>query len=668
MFYARPTTILRSSTFFAALAITSFASAQTVAITASGFSQHWGTSNSSYDLNGDGTVDGQDLAIFLQGGSTTGGGSQSGSGGESQQGGSGTVVSNLDTQGAATVAAAGPAASDFQTNDAGTQGQLLQVGSGFNGATAIPGPVGNVSAAGRDARAIARWDFIPYRTVSSRVNVAVVAFHMSGIERVSFSANGGPWVDVYEMQRNPQTGVWEYYVTVDPSTCADGRIEVRAIAWPTVGLPRVLQGPIAGAERLGEHSMVLWANAGGSLQAQQRFVAANGSDTNDGRTATTPVRTIAKAAALLSVAQGGNAGGGFINIAPGTYAWTGFGRDEFGATVPNPVTTERWLTVRRTPNMAGDVVFTSAGEGALRTRLLAVHGMRFEAAQPNRPGTDAGSVLWISHCDLRGTGRGDIRQWVDTGFVGSFITQTRISNSANGCNRGILVRDLHVEGIGKDGFVQIPLVLNSTLRDVIRPDGTTWHTDVMQYMQTNLANPNRNVIVYGFKAFDCKSQGFFAETDPGAGTNPWRDFALVNYFSEFSQGSRHFAQWLAPVDHLVIQNCSFVGEQFMFRSTDGEGVPLTYKNVVVRGSFFTRASVCASAMAAMTANGNHFGDGTTFGANATVGDPRFVDPANNDYRPGPNSPLVNRLNEALLPTDSTLRVVEAPANIGSFEE
>ena len=99
MFYARPTTILRSSTFFAALAITSFASAQTVAITASGFSQHWGTSNSSYDLNGDGTVDGQDLAIFLQGGSTTGGGSQSGSGGESQQGGSGTVVSNLDTQG-----------------------------------------------------------------------------------------------------------------------------------------------------------------------------------------------------------------------------------------------------------------------------------------------------------------------------------------------------------------------------------------------------------------------------------------------------------------------------------------------------------------------------------------------------------------------------------------
>ena len=36
MFYARPTTILRSSTFFAAVAITSFASAQTVAITAEG--------------------------------------------------------------------------------------------------------------------------------------------------------------------------------------------------------------------------------------------------------------------------------------------------------------------------------------------------------------------------------------------------------------------------------------------------------------------------------------------------------------------------------------------------------------------------------------------------------------------------------------------------------
>jgi len=500
------------------------------------------------------------------------------------------------------------------------------------------------------------------------VNVAVVAFHMSGIERVSFSANGGPWVDVYEMQRNPQTGVWEYYVTLDPSTCADGRIEVRAIAWPTVGLPRVLQGPIAGAERLGEHSMVLWANADGSLQAQQRFVAANGSDTNDGRTATTPVRTIAKAAALISAAQGGNAGGGFINVAPGTYAWTGAGRDEFGATVPHPLTTERWLTVRRAPNTTGDVVFTSTNDGALRTRLLAVQGMRFDAAQPNRVGTEVGSSLWISHCDLRGTGRADTRQWIGTGFAaGGYMTQTRVSNSANGCNRGILVRDLHVESIGNDGFVQIPLVLNSTVRDIQKPAGTGFHPDVVQYMQNNAANPNQNVIIYGLKAFDCNSQGFFARPEPGIESSPWRDFALVNYFSEFNQGSPYFAQWMAPIDHLVIQNCSFVGELFIFRSSNG-GSPLTYKNLAVRGSYFSRATTCAAALAAMSASGNHFGDGTPFGANTTVGDPRFVDPANNDYRPGPNSPLVNRLNEATVPTDSTLRVVEAPANIGSFEE
>lgn len=634
---------------------------QSTTITTAGFAQYWGSANPAYDLNGDGTVNSADLSLFLasqETGSTTGG---------SAAGVTSTL--SLETPGAGTVAAAGPDAMNFLRNSVGNDGSNISVGNGFASATPEPGRVGSETASGGTARAIARWDFIPYRTIHEATNIGVVAFHMAGIEKVSFSANGGPWVDVHEMKRNPQTGVWEYFVTLRPEACADGRVEVRAIAWPKVGFPRVLQGAIVGNERLGEHSMVLWTNKNSALPAQERFVSTTGSDLNDGRSASTPMKTIAKAAASISVAQAGNAGGGTINLLPGTYAWSGSGRDEFGATVPAPTTTERWLTIRRMPGSSGDVLFTSnSSDGAARTKLLAIEGMKYESAHPSSSGSIPGAVIWISNCDLKGSGRADTRQWIDSTFTGGFLTQTRISNCAMGCNRGLYARDLHIEEIGKDGFTQIPLLLNSSLRDLARPTGQTWHCDVVQYMQTNLSKPNLNVVIYGFKAFDCRSQGFFSDTDPGAGTNPWRDFAIVNYFSEFSQGSNHTAQWVAPVDHLLVWNCSLIGGRTLFRAADGEGVPLTYKNVSVQSSIFSSVSMSVPCRAALTARKNHFVSGEIFGTEGSTGDPMFRNPLANDYHPLPNSPLVGRIAIPLVPVDSELNLIATPASVGSFDD
>jgi hypothetical protein len=99
-----------------------------------------------------------------------------------------------------------------------------------------PPAVGSQSAPGFDAKAIARWDVVPYQTFTSDFNVGVVAFHMNGIDRVDFSCNGGPWVTVREMQLNPQTNVWEYTARLRAADfAADGPAEVRAIAYPVTG-------------------------------------------------------------------------------------------------------------------------------------------------------------------------------------------------------------------------------------------------------------------------------------------------------------------------------------------------------------------------------------------------------------------------------------------------
>jgi len=531
----------------------------------------------------------------------------------------------------------------------------------------VPTQAGDAALPGANARAIARWDFVPYHTITAPANVGVVAFHINGIERVSFSANGGPWVDVYEMKRNPQTGVWEYFVTVNPADFPDGLVEVRAVAYPTSGVPRGLQGPREGNERNGDHSMFLWTNANGTLKSTERWVSTTGSDTNDGLTAATAMRTIAKAAASIHVAQQGNAGGGFINMLPGEYSWSGSGVDQFGASVPNPVTTDRWLTVRRAPGSQGDVTFSSGmTAGALATKLLAVESLRFIGSSPNRAGSTPNGLIWIGNCELRGANTSDAVQFIDAGFVGGYMTQTSISQCVTGVNRAFLIRDVHISQIGKDAVTTVPMVLNSTASNILRPLGQTWHCDVLQYSKS--AVPRSNVIIYGFKAFDNRSQGLIARD--GEATTPvvWRDFAFVNFFDEFAQGSTHTAQWRISTDHMLIWNSSFIGGTFMLRGFENDGMPLNYSNLSIQGCVFTKISIGETIIPAIRASNNHFINSPVFGSAATLGNPLYISPATNDYRPGPGSPLLERLESALVPVDSDLKLVTEPSNIGSFEE
>lgn len=153
-------------------------------------------------------------------------------------------------------------------------------GSGWVGPTAQPSRVGDALADYNDANTIARWDVIPYQDFNTNLNVGVVAFHSADINYVSFSVENGTWVNVSSMTLNSQTGVTEYWVTLNPADFNDVNIEVRAIAYPKTGYPRLLEG------------LTLYANHGKMFDSPVRYVASDGNDSNDGLTSTTAKQTI----------------------------------------------------------------------------------------------------------------------------------------------------------------------------------------------------------------------------------------------------------------------------------------------------------------------------------------------------------------------------------------
>lgn len=126
---------------------------------------------------------------------------------------------------------------------------VIPVGTGFTAVT--PEIAGYGTAAGYDETAIARWAEMPYQKWEKNVahNIGVIAFHMNGIDRVEFSANGGDWVTARGLVNNPRTGNREYWgtITFDDSTVVDakGYVELRARVYPVgSGIPLILQSPM----------------------------------------------------------------------------------------------------------------------------------------------------------------------------------------------------------------------------------------------------------------------------------------------------------------------------------------------------------------------------------------------------------------------------------------
>lgn len=428
---------------------------------------------------------------------------------------------------------------------------VLEPGTGFTAPTPQPAPIGNPEDFGFDAKAIARWDVVPYQTFDAYFEIGVVAFHINGIDRVEFSVNNGPWTAVREMTLNPRTDVVEYWVGLDARDFADGPIEVRAVVYPTVGIPRVLEGPQTSEKTSrGEFSLFLNTNAGRTLPEIARYVATTGSDSNDG-SAEAPFRTIMRAArAIQNASPAGNADGGTVYLLPGEYR---IGTYSFSLLT---TTVNRWLTIEPAPGVAREEVrLNGADTDGLRTRLVRLRSVTLapdSATNQNmiRSNGPLEDYYWVDNCVLIGPGRTVNAAW-SVGLSGIFNTDTQVSDCRDALS-GNLVRNIQISNIGSDALSGSGLAVNSTVEG-IDTSGTSFHADALQYF-ANFIIENR--LAYGITVRTGDGQGFFAGDNIAL-----RDIAFVNcdVDNQVAPNVQNVFQFGGPTEHLYVLNCRFRG-------------------------------------------------------------------------------------------------------------
>lgn len=470
----------------------------------------WGSGDSAADANGDGGVDGMDLAYALAGQLAGGGGEP-------------------------------PA-----------EAPLLTPGAGFDGDTPEPAISGSEGEPGYGARAIARWNAVPHRTYSAPFTVGVVAFHAHGIDRVEFSLNGGAWTSVAAPTLNPESQTIEYWVRIDPAQLAAGEAEVRAVVHPSVGSARVLAGAVTGAGLdKGEYSLYFVADPAETLPRTERFVSPTGSDATGDGSVDAPFQSIMKAAKSIAIAQGGKADGGVVNLLPGEHVYGGYTYSLLTSVE------QRWLTIRPAPGVAAEAApIVAVSTNGIRVARVCFDGVAF---RPNAAsngiivsnGIDAS--LWLRGCRLEGAGKHIPGDWC-LGWKRVYATDCTLTGSMNGLG-GELVRNLAIDEVGSDAFTGARLCVNSTVRS-IHPGDSGFHPDFHQ-IYVAPGTVAENYILFNSHALEpVYAQGLFAGNNVSI-----RDIAIVaSSVSTLAPGNVMRAlQYGGPTHHLLIQGCEVLG-------------------------------------------------------------------------------------------------------------
>ena len=532
------------------------------AITASGFTAAWGTSNPQYDLNGDGVVNGADLTLFLAQ-------IPPDSGGQSSSG-SGTVTPIVTAP-------------------------LLIPGTGFTSSTPQPSSVGDSSIAGFDAKAIARWDAVPYEEFSGDTYIGVVAFHINGIESVKFSANGGAWTAIAAQQKNPMTNVVEYFVKLRAQDFPVGATEIRAIITPSsAGVPRVLQGSFdltrpnganAIAFRDGMHSMFVQAQPAAQPLSRTVWVsAASGNDTTGNGSSSSPFATITRAATRVDAANNG-ADGCTVMLMAGDYSITP--PYNFPGPTNKVRTIQRWLTVRAADGLApSQVRITGCSPGGLGTRLLKVKGVTLYQFAGLRTNNMIDSYLWVDQCKVTSSTR-----YVETngalaanGWSAVWATQCEAFETRHSLRAATFVRDCSVHQFTLTPFGGDATILNCKVDEYTQYQND--HADVVHWFWTTPA-ARENRIVYGLKASRFVTQGFFAEPRP-TGAQRLDNVAIVDVHVSQDNECPAGCWWQLDTNHLLLWNLQLPDQPWRMWThlTQDIGGQLLITNSSMRNSIF----------------------------------------------------------------------------------
>ncbi|MCY2954912.1 MAG: fibronectin type III domain-containing protein, partial [Planctomycetota bacterium] len=436
----------------------------------------------------------------------------------------------------------------------------LTPGTGWTGPTTQPAAVGTPGQAGYDAKAIARWDVVPYQTFTTDFAVGIPAFHINGIDRVEFSVNSGPWMAVRKMTLNPQSNVVEYWAMLKASEFAqDGAVEVRAVAYPTVGVARVLD------------SLALYANCNGTLTPAAIWVSTTGSNqTGDGSQAK-PFATIEKATEAAPI-------GGDVCLMPGQYLMTerivGYRND--GA---------RWVTVRPAPGVTRQEVAVIVGNSSMRAGKLHLRNVKLDFTA-GCPMDNSGRGLWLDNCDVFGVlQQGIASQSFLQGYsLGpTYITDSRLHDlPATPMTDIAFVQNSTIEHCWIHGANNPQMMVNTTIHDIQVPnpadhgDGLIWYVDGNDGTRYG----DWNGIVYNVTMTDIA--GLLLLSDRGI-TN----LAVVNVTGTASgdciNGASQFGKGIQDnrLDHLVFDRVTLTNQKFYFIDDTPNNV---WSNSVIRNS------------------------------------------------------------------------------------
>jgi hypothetical protein len=468
-------------------------------------------------------------------------------------------------------------------------------------------------------KVIANWDVVPFQCISQPFKAGVVAFHETGVD-VDFQINGEAAGRIADPTWNDQTGVFEYWIEINPARYADGPLTLSATAYP--------DGEGHTSRTL--TNLTLYANTGDSLTSKlvKWADADNGSDITGDGSEPNPYQTIKKA--VLSVGHGGTV---YLKAGP-NYILNQIGGAAFNY----------WTTVTCAPGLTADDVHigTYLTANTNSTGRYSQSGIRWGSVSfycDQAPGKtlfylpNPGKTWFDGTVFYDKNGR-----WANTSiFNGNgqdpYCTDCYARDLANVNNTGILQRNMRYERIGSDIFRgKSNLTAINTVIRLIDRGTTSAHPDFFQFYNPTV--PMENIIVYNCQAYDMGAQGFFGSE------GITRDVAFVNLLLEKDPPeSTWSSQASGPMDHVLLWNATFVDQTFSFRD-DTSGI----LNWDVRNCVFNIFSASnRTSISTCTIGHNHITALTwqqkdPLGTGTTVGDPCFVDYDNDDYRLQPSSP------------------------------
>lgn len=320
-------------------------------------------------------------------------------------------------------------------------------GAGWSSSTIEPGSVGDPKHPGYPHYAIARWAVVPHQAFAGNFTIGVAAFHSYGIDRVEFSVNNGPWASASEMLTNPRTRADEYFVNLDASKIPDGKVTVRAIAYPKIGRPRLLD------------DLVLFANSNGTLKF--------------------PV----------------------IELGAGTHNLSGL-----SASTPKD---QGWLTIRPKPGVKKEECIITGIDRVSGGGRLKIQGVTFKAkgGMDMLYGLrDENSWVWLDNVSVIGNGRTDMTAWLVHLWGRQFYTDcdiTKVRSVFNGGGGLLFARNIVIRDIYEDVFRAFGYVANVTIDGVDRGD-SDHHPDVFEFAT---GWTQQQIIFHNVVAREAYSQG-----------------------------------------------------------------------------------------------------------------------------------------------------------------